>query len=241
MLQSSQNMENLKPNQGKNLIIEVDGQEFARFPVKTHVISDRDDIADVIEKYARSYLQAGDLLFLSERIVAISQGRAFRIRDIKPSWLAKFLVKFVHKSSYGIGLGSQWTMELAIREAGTLRIIFAATLSALTKPFGWRGIFYKVVGKNINAIDGPCSYTLPPYNDYAKLGPKNPHKVAAQLKEKTGYNVVIIDANDLGVTVLGKSDSQILDDFCQKVFADNPLGQSREQTPVCIVRNVEAK
>lgn len=228
----------LNPNAGKNLIIEFGGQKFARFPIKTHVICDGDDIMFVVEKYAKSYLVPGDMLFISERIVAISQGRAFKISDIKPRVLAKFLVKFVHKSPYGIGLGSSWTMELAIREAGILRILFAAFLSALTKPLGLRGIFYRVCGKNINAIDGPCSYTLPPYNEYAKLGPKNPQKIARDLKEKIGCDIVIIDANDLGVAVLGKSDNQISDEFCKCVFSDNPLGQSSEQTPICIVRKV---
>jgi hypothetical protein len=28
----------------------------------------------------------------------------------------------------------------------------------------------------------------------------------------------------------------ITDDFCKKVFKDNPLGQTKEQTPLCIVR-----
>jgi len=231
----------IKPNIGKNLLIKVGKFFFVRFPVKTHMICAGDNIAEVIKKYARPNLVAGDILFISERIVAIAQDRAFKIKDIKPSALAKILVKFVHKSPYGIGLASPWTMELAIREAGIFRILFAALLSALTKPFGLRGIFYRVCGKNINAIDGPCSYTLPPYNEYAKLGPENPQKVARDLKEKIGCDVVIIDANDLGVAVLGKSDSKISDDFCKGVFADNPLGQSREQTPICIVRNLEAK
>ena len=230
---------NLEPNPGKNLAIEVNGQKYARLPIKTHVITKEDNIIDVCEKYAAPHLQKGDLLFISERIVAISQGRAFKIKDIQPSWLAKILVKFVHKSPYGIGLGSPWTMELAIREAGVLRIFFAALISAITKPFGVRGIFYKVVGKNINAIDGPCSYTLPPYNEYAKLGPAGPKKVAKEIRDKIGNEVVIIDANDLGVAVLGKSSENIFDDFCKSVFRDNPLGQSSEQTPLCVVRKVE--
>ena len=188
------------------------------------------------EKYAKPYLETDDLLFISERIVAISQGRAFRIKDIKPSRLANFLVRFVHKSPYGIGLGSPWTMELALKEAGRLRILLAAAVAAITKPFGIRGLFYKVVGKNINAIDGPCSYTLPPYNGYAKLGPEEPEKVARAIKQALGCEVVIIDANDLGVAVLGKSNNRISDKFCQEVFKDNPLGQSGEQTPLCIVR-----
>lgn len=230
--------EHLQPNAGKQTEISVGAERYARFPIKTHVITDKDEMLAVAEKYAKPHLTPGDFLFISERVVAITQGRAFPIKDIKPSRLANFLVKFVHKSPYGIGLGSPWTMELAIREAGVARILFAAFVSALTKPFGIRGVFYKVVGKNINAIDGPCSYTLPPFNEYAKLGPKNPHGVARELAAALGVRIVIIDANDLGVAILGKSDKTISDDFCAQVFRDNPLGQSSEQTPLCIVRKV---
>jgi F420-0:gamma-glutamyl ligase-like protein len=222
-------MEELRANAGKQIPIDVDGMRYARLPVRTHVITADDSIAAVVEKYAKPHLQSGDMLFISERVVAISQGRAYRIKDIHPSWLAKLLVKFVHKSPYGIGLGSPWTMELALREAGVARMLFAAAAAAVTKPFGLRGVFYHVVGNNINAIDGPCDYTLPPYNEYAKLGPAKPNVVARDLQAKLGNDVVIIDANDLGVAILGKSSADISPDFCKKLFRDNPLGQSAEQ------------
>ena len=228
------------PNEGKELTIETAIGAYARIPIKTHVIAKGDLMQKVIDQYAAPVLEPDDIIFISEKIVAISQGRAYPIKDIRPSWLAKFLVRFVHKSPHGIGLGSLWTMELAIREAGALRMLIAAAASALTKPFGIRGVFYKVVGKNINAIDGPCSYTLPPYNEYAKLGPANPKKVARELALASGHDVVIIDANDLGVAILGKSNSAVTDAFCKSVFRDNPLGQSSEQTPLCIVRKMTA-
>ncbi len=231
-------MTELSPNAGKKLTISFDAGTYARFPVRTHVITDKDNIKDVVQRYAAPHLQDGDLLFISERIVAISQGRAFPIKDINPSPLAKCLVKFVHKSPYGIGLGSPWTMELAIREAGAARILFAAAVAALTKPFGMRGVFYRVVGHNINAIDGPCDYTLPPFNAYAKLGPANPNKITRELRVALHHDVIIIDANDLGVAILGKSNDALSDTFCKNVFKDNPLGQSSEQTPLCIVRKV---
>ncbi len=228
----------LSPNQGKNLTIEVLGSKIARWPVKTHVIRSEDRLIDVLEKYAVPHLQLGDIIFISEKIVAITQGRAFPIKDIKPSPLAKFLVKFVHKSPYGIGLGSPWTMELALREIGYFRLLFAACSAALTKPLGIRGVFYLIAGKRVAAIDGPCAYTLPPYNQYAKLGPAHPSKVARDLKKKIGHEIVIIDANDLGVSVLGKSSNTISDKWAKAVFKDNPLGQTSEQTPLCLVRNV---
>jgi len=226
----------IQPNQNKTLEISVDSEKYLRLPIKTHVISKDDNIIDIVEKYITPNKKENDLLFISEKIVAISQGRAFPIAEIKPSWLANFLVKFVHKSKYGIGLGSPWTMQLAIKEAGIPRMLFAAFISAITKPFGVRGLFYKAVGKNINAIDGPCDYTLPPYNKYAKLGPLKPNKVAREIKNKINLDVVIIDANDLGANVLGKSNEKITDEFCCAVFKDNPLGQTNEQTPLCLVR-----
>ncbi len=231
-------MNELQPNEGKKLERKVKGEHYARLPIWTHVISADDDILTVVKKYATPFLKEDDMLFISERVVAITQGRAFPIKNIHPSLMARFLTHFVHKSPYGIGLGSPWTMELAIREAGKARILFAAFVSAITKPFGIKGVFYRVVGKNINAIDGPCEYTLPPYNTYAKLGPANPKKVAREIKKAIGNDVAIIDANDLGVAILGKSSRHLSDEFCKEVFKDNPLGQSREQTPLCIVRKL---
>jgi len=231
-------MTELAPNPEKKLTIVVGNDHYARLPIKTQVVKEGDDMKTLVREYALPHFQDGDLLFISERIVAIAQGRAYPIKDIHPSGLAKFLVRFVHKSPYGIGLGSPWTMELAIREAGAPRILLAALAATLTKPFGIRGVFYRVIGNNINAIDGPCDYTLPPYNEYAKLGPAKPNEVASHLALTLGHPVVIIDANDLGVTVLGKSNAEISDSFCKAVFKDNPLGQSTEQTPLCIVRRV---
>lgn len=231
-------MNALTPNKNKNLTIDVDGAEYARLPVKTHIILEKDDLKTVLHQYLKPHLKDGDMIFISEKIVAITQGRSYPIKDIKPSLLAKILVKFVHKTPSGIGIGSPWTMELAVREAGPVKIILAAFVAAVTKPFGVKGMFYKIAGKEVAAIDGPCDYTLPPYNRYAKLGPKNPGKVAEFLKGKIGYDVVIIDANDLGVSVLGKSGKNISDDWARKVFRDNPLGQTSEQTPLCIVRKM---
>jgi F420-0:gamma-glutamyl ligase-like protein len=226
----------IAPNPRKKLSIDVDGNLYQRIPIRTHVITVDDDISKVCAVYAKHKISKDDLLFISERVVAITQGRAYRITDIKVTWAARILAKFVHRSPYGIGLGSEYTMQLAISEAGLLRILVAAAVSAIGKLFGIKGLFYHVVGNNINAIDGPCDYTLPPYNEFAKLGPLNPSAVAKDLSQKLGCEVVIIDANDLGVNVLGKSSRNISTEFCRKVFRDNPLGQSLQQTPLCIVR-----
>lgn len=227
-----------QPNPGKRLEIAVGAERYVRLPVRTHVVTRNDDLTHVLQTYAAPHLAPGDRVFISERLVAITQGRAFPIRDIKPSLLARLLVRFVYKSPHGIGLGSPWTMELALREAGVARILVAAVVSAVTKAAGKRGVFYQIAGPSVAAIDGPCDYTLPPYNRFAKLGPKRPNQVARELAVQLGCDVVIIDANDLGMAVLGTSSAAISRSFASAVFRDNPLGQSQQQTPIAIVRKV---
>ncbi len=233
----------LQANPEKVLDREVQGRRYHRYPVRTHTLTQQDTPEAVLDRYVRPHLQPADAVMISERVIAIMQGRAWRIKDIQPSRLARFLVRFVTKSPYGIGLGSPWTMELALREAGAPRMLFAAAIAALTRPFGIRGAFYRVVGRNINAIDGPCHNTLPPYNEYAKLGPSDPQGVAKRLAVHLGTPVAIVDANDLGVNVLGMSDPRMFgmpaEPFIREVMGDNPLGQCDERTPICIVRAVD--
>lgn len=231
-------VQDLKPNRGKSLVIDTEFGLFARYPVKTHVVKSGDSLDEILLTYVGDNRREGDIIFMSEKIVAISQGRAFPIDTIKPRRMARILSKFVYKSPYGIGLGIPETMELAIRELGIVRILFAAFCSAITKPFGIRGVFYRICGEKARAIDGPCDCTIPPYNHYAKLAPDKPNKVAAHLAEVTGNGIVVIDANDLGVEVLGRSSEEIDIAFCKQVFKDNPLDQGDQQTPIAIVRKL---
>lgn len=229
-------MSNLIANEGKNEIIEVGGVKYKRLPIKTHVITDKDNIPDVATKYAKPEMVEGDILFISEKSVACSQKRAIPLTDIKPRPLAKFLCKFVYKSPYGIGLRIPETMEMALRECGTFKILWAAIASAFGKLFGKRGIFYDIAGYKARSIDGPTPYTLPPYNKCVVLGPQDPDKVARETKKAIGHNVCIVDINDLDGAILGVSDPIMDKDLLVKILKDNPLGQSGQQTPMGIIR-----
>ena len=48
----------LTPNEGKNCIIEVDGVRYERLPIRTHLITDKDNIVDVAEKYGTPVLSS---------------------------------------------------------------------------------------------------------------------------------------------------------------------------------------
>ncbi len=234
--------EELKPNSGKNEIIEVDGVKYRRLPIVTHLITDKDDICDVAEKYGKPVLsEPGDVLFISEKCVACTQKRAIPLEDIHPRKLAVKLSNHVTKTPHGIGLGMPETMEMALQETGTPRILFAAAVSVIGKKiFHKKGWFYKVAGYRARSIDGPCHNTIPPYNHYVVLGPLEPDKVAKQIKDRIGYDVCIVDINDLEGQILGVSDKKRMDkELYARILKDNPLGQDDQQTPMGVIRVVK--
>ncbi|MEG0327157.1 MAG: coenzyme F420-0:L-glutamate ligase [Erysipelothrix sp.] len=229
-----------KPNDDKNLEIVVNGENYQRLPIKTHVVMPNDNILTIIDQYVPEHLEDGDILFITEKIVAITQGRAYPIKDVKPRKLAYTLSKHVTKTPHGIGLGMPETMEMALRECGTPRILFAAGVSALGKIIGRKGDFYNVAGYKARSIDGPTNGTIPPYNEYVVLGPENPDEVAKEVKKYLNKNieVVIVDINDLGGNILGSSSKLVDLDLMVKILKDNPLGQKSQSTPMGIIRKV---
>lgn len=227
-------------NAGKALTIEVDGSSFARIPIRTHVVMHGDELDPFVRQYAEGVVQPGDILFVTEKIVAITQGRSYPIESIEPRRLARFLSRFVVRTPHGIGLGMPETMEMALRECGTLRILFAAAVSAVTKLFGRKGDFYRVAGDRARAIDGPTEGTIPPYDRSVVLGPERPREVAAHLKSLLGghADVAVVDINDLGGNILGSTLDRAGEQRLVRILSDNPLGQGRESTPLGVVRPV---
>lgn len=229
-----------QPNHGKALTVTVDGVAYYRIPIKTHVVMPDDVLLDVVRTYAGDIVRDGDVFFVTEKIVGITQGRAFPLDQIKPRKLAVTLSRYVTKTSHGIGLGIPETMEMALRECGTPRILLAAAVAAVTKVFGRRGDFYRIAGSKARAIDGPTKNTIPPYDSQVVLGPARPHGVAADVKlalDKS-IEVLVVDINDFGGNILGSTAGRAVDDVMVRVLKDNPLGQDRQSTPMGIIRPV---
>jgi len=225
------------PNPGKNLIVEINDKKFARIPIKTDLITLKDNLDEIIEKYLSSFLEKDDIVFIAEKIIAILQDRAIPLAEIKPTKLAIFLSKFVSKKPGGIGLAMPETMQIAIEEVGFFRIFLALVGAIITKPLGIKGLFYIIAGDGARAIDGPTPNTIPPYNQYVVKGPENPKKIAEYIASIIKKPVAIIDANDRGVRILGMSKSlKINKKILEKILKDNPLGQSSQSTPMGILR-----
>ncbi len=237
------------PNGGRHLFASArNRQVYARAPIRTRKVAPGDDLEAVVldavsELEPPAKVRPGDVIAISEKVVAISQRRSLPVAEIEPSSLAKLLSRFVRRTPVGIGLAIPATMHLALQEAGARRILVAALASALTRPFGVRGVFYRVAGRQIAAIDGPTAGTMPPYNTHAKLPPAEPDQVAGELSRSLSglaggqVDVAIIDANDIGVEILGAS--RALDrPLLRSLLRDNPLGQGTEQTPIALIRRV---
>lgn len=230
-----------KPNKGKQLEIDVDGVTYSRLPIKTPLITEKDDIMALLEKYVAPHLQTGDVIYVSEKALTVTQGRIINMNDIKPTKFARFLSRRVRnnygtKDFKGFGHGTPMAMQLFIEEAGYPRVFFAAAVSAVTRPFGVKGAFYYLCGKRAKSVDCPMSFSILEYAHYAKLAPANPAGVAREIRKKFGCEAVILDANYIGAFSLGKSTRAISEKFIGQLFRDNPLGQSDEMTPFCIVR-----
>ena len=195
---------------------------------------------ELLTEYVAPHLAPGDLLFVSEKIVCITQGRIIHRDAVKTSWLARFLASKVRNYAgtpqfRGLGHGTAPAMQLLIEEAGYLRVLLAALISAITRPLGISGAFYFIVGRLAKSIDCPMSWTLEPYTEYAKMAPHKPDTVARKICEKFSVETVIVDANYRGAFSLGKS-SSISEEFIRELLADNPAGQDSEMTPFFIIR-----
>ncbi len=228
-------------NAGKALTVEIDGSQYSRIPIRTRVVLPGDDLDAFIREYATDAVQPGDIFFVTEKIVAITQGRSYRLDEITPRKLALFLSQYVTRTPHGIGLGMPETMEMALRECGTIRILAAAAVSAVTKAFGRKGDFYRIAGDKARAIDGPTDGTIPPYNEAVVLGPERPNDVARHIKQMLGgaAEVAVVDINDLGGNILGSTLDRAGDRRLVAILKDNPLGQGHESTPLGVVRRAD--
>lgn len=228
-------------NKSKNLspVIAIDDVRIERIPVETKILTADDSIADIIRTYAVPHIMSGDMLTISESPLAITQGRAISVDQIKPGFLAKLLSQHVMRVPWGTGLGSPASMQCAIDECGAPRILFAALVGAFTKLLGRKGDFYRLAGKQAALIDAAETSPVEPYTHTVIKGPLHPEKVAQQLADVFGFPVAVMDINDIGGSWVIGASKGVSKHFLERVMKDNPQGQDDELTPLCIVRRLD--
>lgn len=222
----------------RNPFIEVVSVKFERIPVKTRILTKEDDMLDIVREYASPVLREGDIISISESPLAITQGRAIPVSELKIGLLAKILWRFVAKVPYGIGLRAPASMQCAIDECGAFRILFAAAIGAIGKVIGRSGDFYRIAGMQAALIDAASTSPIPPYNETVIKGPLNPGKEAQRIADGIGFPVAIMDINDIGGCWMIGGSKGLSKNFMETVMKDNPQGQSDELTPICLIRRV---
>jgi len=183
-------------------------------------------------------LKENDIITISESAVASAQGRAIPIKDIKVSFLAKILWRFVRKVPYGTGLRNPYSMECAIKECGKIRIFIAAIFSGITKLLGRRGDFYRIAGKQAAMIDAPYTSGIKEYYECVIMGPKEPDKVAKKISKHFSLPVAIVDVNDIGGSWVVGASNNVNKKLIEQILKDNPGGQGDEMTPIVIIREI---
>lgn len=225
-------------NEGKNVEISVGKDIYLRHAIKMRFITTKDNYIDVIKEYVSDIYEEGDIISISEKIISICQNKIIKREDIKIGFWAKFLSKFAcRKNRGGYGVGMAINMQYAINKVGIPRVIFASIASGITKLIGIKGVFYKIVGRDVSGLDG---FYDGAWNEYRDIGielPENSKLVCNEIKHKLGISTMIVDSNDFGQVILGKSnDIKLSDKTLKEIIRDNPAGQGKQTTPVILIR-----
>ena len=226
-------------NEGKQVTIQAGGKTYARHAIQTHFVQVGESYIDLMNRYVVSLYQEGDILSMSEKVIAICQKRVVTEDQVKPGFWAKVLSRCVHQTAAGPGMGLPVKMQFAINVCGLRRVLWAAVCAAFDKLRGVKGTFYKMLGQEVSGLDGFYGHEIPEYEHMGVRIPENPGKVCDEIYEKTGILSMIVDANDLNVEMLGhcsqlkESDGELLE-----LIRDNPAGQDRQLTPFILIRPV---
>ena len=73
--------------------------------------------------------------------------------------------------------------------------------------FGKKGVFYEIVGIEVSGLDGFYDKVWKEYGDIGILLPEKPSNVCYEIEKRFNVLSVIVDANDWGQEILGKSRS----------------------------------
>ena len=227
----------LTPNENKNLRIETSFGSYDRGAIRTHFVAVGEDYIELVQKYVVPHYQEGDILSIAEKIISLCQKNIIYKKDMKLTFLAKFLSKFASHSPHGIGVDNPWKMQFAINHCGALKIIYASIAAGIGKLFGKKGVFYKIAGPEVAGLDGFYSASFEEYGNFCMMLPKEPNEVCRKIHEATGVTCMLVDANDFERDILGKSpDLALTDEQCAELIRDNPSGNSTQLTPFILIR-----
>lgn len=217
------------------------GRRYDRYAIKTHFVEVGEDQAELIRKYVLPISRPGDVLSVTAKVMAMCTRNVKTKDEVKLGFFAKFMARFAGINSTGVGMHEPYKLQLVIDMCGLPRVLLAAFVSAVTRPFGIKGLFYKICGKGVGGIDGfYFRSSFDRYKSLALINPDNPVELCNAMTKETGIPTVIMDANDIDQNQLGKCDGfPLTDDEIQDAMKDNPSGQGGELTPLILIRPLD--
>ena len=142
-------------------------------PVKTRILTDKDDIVDVIEEYAKHVVGPDDLVCTAESVVAITQHRYTRPEELTPSWQARLMRRFVPGEG---SMASLYGMQAAMNLEGEWKMLFWFIVGFFAKLAGKNGVWYAKCRQA--SLTDDVTGTMPPFDKCIVYGPAEPDKVA---------------------------------------------------------------
>lgn len=230
-------------NPERELIIELNGKTYYRYPIRVPMVNIGDSYLDLISKFALPEFRPGqdDCIVVSEKVISICQKRVVHESEVEPTWLAKLICKYVTKYPKDVGFENPRKMQVGINQAGYVRTVLAVVIGGIAKfAFKKKGLFYTIMGNGVAEIDGFNPIAVPPFNEYAILGPAMPNETCEEIQQQVGIPTVIVDASNVATKVLGKSSAvPFTDREIERLILGNPMGQGREQTPIILITTTQ--
>jgi hypothetical protein len=252
--------------------VPVDSVTWARFPIRTDALVPGDRAAEKLgfyvaefapvlgaDKAYRDALHRPWYLLVAAKPVAVSQGRAKPLWEIRPGPAARVGARLFGR---GAGLSTPWAFQLAIAESGTWRTLLGTACAVL----GQRG-WYQRLAPAATVVRGPREDALPPARVGVVAGPVEPSRVAAELLGvlRTGLpaaayqslaGVAVVAVDESGCQVLGWAPGKAAGEptgpttemlpgapveLIVRLAAGNPLGQGEECTPLLVAVHEPAR
>lgn len=201
-------------------------------PIYTHLLTHLDDPVAVVKRYVSPHAKPGDVVTIGETPIAIMQERFHHPSTVKPGWLAKRLCYYFLPTS---SLATACGMQTLVNIVGAWRVFGAFAVGAIAKVLGKPGVFYQLAGEQARLIDDVTG-TLPPYDQFIVLGPKNPQEVVDEIERETGLLAAIVDVNDLKAVKVLAGSPKIPEGLLEQALLSNPAGNADEQTPIVLIR-----
>jgi len=221
------------------------------FPIKTPIIQANDNLVEILISSIKELdLKVGDILVVSSKVVALTEGRIVNYKTIKPSKKAESLAK-----QYDLEPGF---VELVLQEAD--------------KVFGGVKRAILTMKNNMFIANAGLDHSNAPEN-HAILWPKNPSLSADNIRKEfkkrldVSIGVIISDSHcsplrtgTTGFALATSGFDAIVDErgkpdlfgkkmrITQRAVADGlasagvaVMGETNEQTPAVLIRNAQIK